>query len=170
MPFSKKMVQLILFGKTIVNLILMPFFLFRLPSFISKLTPIKLNFIPSTCSLFSQDKHANTPLHLACMLGHLDLVRLLTANGARVKVRNLQMWTPLNEAISYGNRELIRVTLHKFEQEVEQIVEDAKPKVIAALKEMDDFRVEVKWDFESWLPFVSRFLPSDLCRIRKKVK
>lgn len=78
------------------------------------------------------------------------------------------MWTPLNEAISFGNRDLIRVTLEKFEKEVEKIVDEAKPKVIDALTEMDDFRVEVKWDFESWIPFVSRFLPSDLCKIRKK--
>lgn len=28
---------------------------------------------------------------------------------------------------------------------------------------------QVKWDFQSWLPLVSRILPSDVCRIHKKV-
>lgn len=115
-----------------------------------------------------KDKHENTALHLACMLGHLEITKLLANNGATVKIRNLQMWTPLNEAISYGNRDLVRVVLKKFEKEVETIVDDAKPKVVEALKELDDFYIEVKWDFESWIPFVSRFLPSDTCKIRKK--
>ena len=37
-----------------------------------------------------------------------------------------------------------------------------------ALKEMFDFYVEIKWDFESWIPLVSRFLPSDVCKLYKK--
>ena len=32
---------------------------------------------------------------------------------------------------------------------------------------MDDFYVEIKWDFESWIPFISRFLPSDVCKLHK---
>jgi len=53
-----------------------------------------------------RDKHGNTPMHLAAMLGHIEIVKLLIENGAFVKARNKQLWTPLNEAISYGNREL----------------------------------------------------------------
>jgi ankyrin repeat protein len=53
-----------------------------------------------------RDKHGNTPMHLAAMLGHIDVIKLLIENGAFVKARNKQLWTPLNEAISYGNREL----------------------------------------------------------------
>ena len=33
---------------------------------------------------------------------------------------------------------------------------------------MMDFYVEIKWDFESWIPLVSRFLPSDVCKLHKK--
>jgi len=36
------------------------------------------------------------------------------------------------------------------------------------LKQMGDFYLQVKWDFQSWLPLVSRILPSDVCRIHKK--
>lgn len=33
---------------------------------------------------------------------------------------------------------------------------------------MGDFYMELKWDFQSWVPLVSRILPSDLCKIHKK--
>ena len=56
--------------------------------------------------LSAKDKHDNTPLHLACMMGNYEITKLLVDAGATVKTRNKQMWTPLNEAISYGNREL----------------------------------------------------------------
>ena len=29
--------------------------------------------------------------------------------------------------------------------------------------------MELKWDFSSWVPLVSRILPSDICKITKKV-
>ena len=63
-----------------------------------------------------RDHHGNTPLHLAAMLGHIELARLLTDRGAVVKARNRQLWTPLNEAIAYGNRELIRTVLVKVRE------------------------------------------------------
>ncbi len=48
------------------------------------------------------------------------------------------------------------------------MVRDAKPKIIRALDDMTDFYVEIKWDFESWIPLVSRLFPSDLCKVYKK--
>ena len=114
-----------------------------------------------------RDLHGNTPLHLAAMLGHVEIARLLLENGAITKCRNKNMWTPLNEAISYGNRELVKMILEKFEKEVENIVNTSKPIIIGALKEMDNFYVEVTWNFESWIPIVSRFLPSDVCKLYK---
>ena len=58
--------------------------------------------------------------------------------------------------------------MKKFEAEIESIVETSKPRINSALKEMFDFYVEIKWDFESWIPLVSRFLPSDICKVYKK--
>ena len=37
-----------------------------------------------------------------------------------------------------------------------------------SLKKLGDFVVDLKWDFNSWLPLVSRILPSDICKISKK--
>ncbi len=37
-----------------------------------------------------KDKFENTPLHLACMLGHLEIAKILIEAGATVKIRNIQ--------------------------------------------------------------------------------
>lgn len=36
---------------------------------------------------------------------HSDCIQLLLAHGAPVRVKNLQGWTPLAEAISFGSRQ-----------------------------------------------------------------
>ena len=40
--------------------------------------------------------------------------------------------------------------------------------MIEGLRQLGDFCLELKWDFSSWVPLVSRILPSDICRISKK--
>lgn len=90
-----------------------------------------------------RDIHGNTPLHLAVMLGHTEAAQILVKHGAVVKCRNKQLWTPLNEAISYGDRNLIRSLLIKFEKEVDQILNESKPNILDALQNMIDFYVEV---------------------------
>ncbi|XP_071116878.1 ankyrin repeat domain-containing protein 13C-like [Haliotis cracherodii] len=121
-----------------------------------------------TYDLSQKDIHGNTALHLAVMLGHKECVHLLLAHGAPVKVKNLQGWTPLAEAISYGNRQTIVSLLRKLKQQSRELLEERRPSLIQALKEIDDFYLELKWDFQSWVPLVSRILPSDICKIRKK--
>lgn len=123
---------------------------------------------PNKCEILNyQDNHGNTALHLAAMLGNLDAVKILIDSGATVKIRNSQMWTPLNEAVSYGDRELIKCILAKYEKEVETLLKETKPRITNALKEMNNFYVEIKWEFESWIPFIGRLLPSDLCKLYK---
>ncbi|KAL3869207.1 hypothetical protein ACJMK2_041917 [Sinanodonta woodiana] len=115
-----------------------------------------------------KDPHGNTPLHLAVMLGRKDIVHLLLAHGAPVKVKNIQGWTPLAEAISYGDRQTIFSLLKKLKQQSREALDDRRPALIQALRNIGDFYLELKWDFQSWVPLVSRILPSDLCRIHKK--
>ena len=47
-------------------------------------------------------------------------------------------------------------------------METRKPEMIESLKKLGDFVVDLKWDFTSWLPLVSRILPSDICKISKR--
>ncbi|KAG1714349.1 Ankyrin repeat domain-containing protein 13C [Nymphon striatum] len=114
-----------------------------------------------------KDTHGNTPLHLAVMLGHKECVQLLLAHGAPVKVKNNSGWTPLAEAVSYGDRQTILSLLRKLKQQSLDAMEQRRPNLISALESIGDFKMELKWDFQSWIPLVSRFLPSDICKIHK---
>ncbi|XP_013408976.1 ankyrin repeat domain-containing protein 13C-B [Lingula anatina] len=115
-----------------------------------------------------RDHHGNTPLHLAVMMGHKECVHLLLAHGAPVKVKNALGWSPLAESVSYGDRQIILILLRKLKQQSREALEERRPALVSALHELGDFYLELKWDFQSWVPLVSRILPSDVCRIWKR--
>ncbi|KAG8222152.1 hypothetical protein J437_LFUL000734 [Ladona fulva] len=128
----------------------------------------KLSALLRTHDVSKKDKHGNSALHLAVMLGRKDCVMLLLAHAAPVKVKNLAGWSPLAEAISYGDRETITSLLRKLKQQSRDQMEGRRPNLVEALRRMGDFYMELKWDFQSWVPFLSRILPSDVCRISKR--
>jgi ankyrin repeat domain-containing protein 13 len=37
-----------------------------------------------------------------------------------------------------------------------------------ALSQINDFYMELKWEFSSWVPLISKILPHDICKIYKK--
>jgi len=115
-----------------------------------------------------KDMHGNTALHLACMLGHQDIITLLLDRGAPIKVKNSLGWSPMAEAISYGDRQIIMTMLKAMKQQSHEMLEKRRPTLIKGLENIDDFYLELKWDFHSWVPLVSRILPSDVCRIHKR--
>ncbi|CAG0888436.1 unnamed protein product [Cyprideis torosa] len=119
-------------------------------------------------SVDSKDKHGNTGLHLAAMLGRKECIDLLLSFNATVKLKNLQGWTALAEARSYGNRETILALLQKLKTQQRKHMEERKPKLLAAMRKIQDFKMEIKWDFHSWIPFVSRYLPCDVAVVRKR--
>lgn len=114
-----------------------------------------------------KDKHGNTALHLAVMLGRKECVQLLLKYDAPVKVKNGLGWTVLAEAVSYGNRPTISSLVRKFRQQSREQMESRRPNLVKALNQIGDFYMELKWDFQSWVPLVSRILPSDICKIYK---
>ncbi|KAJ8306024.1 hypothetical protein KUTeg_016569 [Tegillarca granosa] len=97
-----------------------------------------------------------------------ECIQLLLAHGAPVRIKNLQGWTPLAESISYGDRQTILCLLRKLKTQSRESLEERRPALIQALKDIGDFYLELKWDFHSWVPLVSRILPSDVCKIHKK--
>ncbi|XP_046750473.1 ankyrin repeat domain-containing protein 13C isoform X1 [Diprion similis] len=127
----------------------------------------ELSYLIRTHDIAEKDKQGNTPLHLAVMLGRKECVQLLLAHGAPVKVKNLAGWSPLAEAISYGDRQTISLVVRKLKQQVREQMEERRPNLVEALRQMGDFYMELKWDFQSWVPLVSRILPSDICKIHK---
>ncbi|XP_073213457.1 ankyrin repeat domain-containing protein 13C isoform X3 [Lepidochelys kempii] len=128
----------------------------------------RLSALIRTQGIGQKDSHGNTPLHLAVMLGHKECAHLLLAHNAPVKVKNAQGWSPLAEAISYGDRQMITALLRKLKQQSRESVEEKRPRLLKALKELGDFYLELHWDFQSWVPLLSRILPSDACKIYKQ--
>ncbi|XP_029488139.1 ankyrin repeat domain-containing protein 13C-like isoform X3 [Oncorhynchus nerka] len=63
---------------------------------------------------------------------------------------------------------MITALLRKLKQQSRESVEDKRPKLLNALKELGDFYLELHWDFQSWVPLLSRILPSDVCKIYKQ--
>ncbi|OQR76185.1 ankyrin repeat containing protein-like [Tropilaelaps mercedesae] len=128
----------------------------------------KASELVRTADLSLKDKYGNTALHLAVMLGYREIVNLLLANGAPVQIRNAQGWTPLREAVSRGDRQLIGSLLRKLKQQSRDTMQGRGPDLLNMLSAIGDFYMELKWDFQSWIPLVSRILPSDICRIQKR--
>uniref|UniRef100_A0A9J8C1D5 Ankyrin repeat domain 13C n=1 Tax=Cyprinus carpio carpio TaxID=630221 RepID=A0A9J8C1D5_CYPCA len=123
----------------------------------------RLSSLIRTQNIAQKDVHGNTPLHLAVMMGHKECAHLLLAHNAPVKVKNAQGWSPLAEAISYGDRQMITALLRKLKQQSRESVEDKRPRLLKALKE-----VKQQLSFSSSVPLLSRILPSDACKIYKQ--
>merc|ERR1719334_2200623 len=143
-----------------------PFFKNDLPGLSALLRGIKEK--SNKVDIAGKDIHGNTALHLAVMLGRKECAQLLLAHGAPVKLKNTAGWSPLAEAISYGERQTIASLLRRLKQQAKSEMGNRRPDMIEGLRKLGDFTLELKWDFSSWVPLVSRVLPSDVCKISKR--
>lgn len=115
----------------------------------------------------SLDPRGRTPLHLAITLGHLESVRVLLNHGANANKENQNFWTAVQEAISTGDPEIVQMCLqHRDYQRFTQRSHGV-PGLLQRLIESPDFYVEMKWEFTSWVPLVSRVCPSDTYKVWK---
>uniref|UniRef100_A0A3Q2Z703 Ankyrin repeat domain 13A n=1 Tax=Hippocampus comes TaxID=109280 RepID=A0A3Q2Z703_HIPCM len=113
------------------------------------------------------DPRGRTPLHLAVSLGHLESVRVLLRHGAQVTQENANNWTVLQEAISTGDPEMVQLVLQRRDYLKASTALEGVPELLSKIRESPDFYMEMKWEFTSWIPLVSRVCPSDVCRIWK---
>ncbi|KAM8903419.1 ankyrin repeat domain-containing protein 13B isoform 1-T1 [Spinachia spinachia] len=117
--------------------------------------------------LESLDPRGRTPLHLAVTLGLLDCARVLLQHGADVSKENRNGWTVLQEAVSTRDPELVRLVLRyrDYQRTAKRLA--GIPVLLERLRQAQDFYVEMKWEFTSWVPLVSRICPSDTYRVWK---
>ncbi|XP_059390318.1 ankyrin repeat domain-containing protein 13B-like isoform X2 [Carassius carassius] len=113
------------------------------------------------------DPRGRTPLHLAVTLAHLECASLLVQHGADVSRENRNGWTVLQEAISTRNPEMVRLVLRyrDYQRNTKRLA--GIPCLLERLRQAQDFYVEMKWEFTSWVPLVSRICPSDTYRVWK---
>lgn len=77
----------------------------------------------------------------------LEFVCILLKHNATVNIKNSSGWTPLAEAISFGNRQLIEVILKKLKEQTRKSLSKRKEQLKVALNQLDDFYLELKVSF-----------------------
>uniref|UniRef100_A0A0D9WY96 Ankyrin repeat domain-containing protein n=1 Tax=Leersia perrieri TaxID=77586 RepID=A0A0D9WY96_9ORYZ len=110
-----------------------------------------------------------TPLHLAVRLGDAAAAELLMSAGADWSLQNEQGWSALQEAICAREEALARVIVRHYQPLAWAKWCRRLPRVVAAMRRMRDFYMEITFHFESSvIPFISRIAPSDTYRVWKR--
>lgn len=110
-----------------------------------------------------------TPLHLAVRLGDAVAARSLASAGADVSLQNSAGWNPLQEALCRRSSDIALILLRQHHRSAWAKWRRRLPRVIAALRRMRDFYMEISFHFESSvIPFVGKIAPSDTYRIWKR--
>ncbi|KAL4335643.1 hypothetical protein GQ457_07G028370 [Hibiscus cannabinus] len=110
-----------------------------------------------------------TPLHLAVRLNDSVAARTLAAAGADVSLQNAAGWNPLQEALCRQTSEIALVLLKLHHRSAWCKWRRRLPRVIAVLRRMRDFYMEISFHFESSvIPFVGKIAPSDTYKIWKR--
>jgi len=115
-----------------------------------------------------RDWNGNPALHLAVHFRHKDLVTTLLELGADPTARNGGGFTAVQEAICSGDIDLAEQLSNTFGKNASLEYQDRTPKILEQLQKSPDFECELKWEFKSWVPFLSRILPSDTYKIWKR--
>ncbi|KAG8458051.1 hypothetical protein KFE25_007258 [Diacronema lutheri] len=117
------------------------------------------------------DPRGNTPLLLALKLERVHLVHVLIGAGASALARDREGFSAFQEAVQLPGRAGIdahRATLRALLAETWARTEAKLAALCAQLDAIPDVDLEIHWQFSSWLPLVSRVLPSDVVRVRKR--
>eukprot|EP00106_Octopus_bimaculoides_P021080 XP_014788522.1 PREDICTED: ankyrin repeat domain-containing protein 13D-like [Octopus bimaculoides] len=88
-------------------------------------------------------------------------------HGANANAENAAFWSVLHEATGTGDPELVQLALKYRDFQRYSKRSAGIPDLLQKLKESPDFYVEMKWEFTSWVPLVSRVCPSDVYRVWK---
>lgn len=113
------------------------------------------------------DPHGRTPLLLAVALGFKESVDILLKYSCDASATDKKGWSATQEAVSTGEPEIIsQIIQHREFQRFTQKT-GGIAQILEALEEADDFYVEMKWEFSSWVPLLSRVCPNDSYKIYK---
>ncbi|KAG8080386.1 hypothetical protein GUJ93_ZPchr0007g4505 [Zizania palustris] len=111
----------------------------------------------------------DTALHLAVRLRLASVASALAAAGADPTLQNHAGWTPLQEALCLGCKDIAACLLRAHRLAAWAKLRRRAPALSAGLRRVQDFYLEVDFHFESSVvPLLSRAAPSDTYRIWKR--
>ncbi|KAJ3210156.1 hypothetical protein HDU67_005615 [Dinochytrium kinnereticum] len=111
----------------------------------------------------------HTPLTLAVCLNRKECVKILLEAGASSLSRTADGWTPYQEATSIGDRQVMKeVFMHRRQEIGRWFHKQGKELLTTLSQDVQDFYLEMHWQFQSWIPFVSQICPSDTHKVYKK--
>ncbi|XP_013143847.1 PREDICTED: ankyrin repeat domain-containing protein 13D [Papilio polytes] len=114
-----------------------------------------------------RDPRGRTPLLLAVTLGHIEAVEALINAGADVNCEK-DGWTAVQEATARGDAALLSLVLARRDRQRHAARAAGVPDLLRRLSLAPDFYVEMKWEFTSWVPLVSRYCPFDTYKVYKR--
>ncbi|KAI9124112.1 hypothetical protein K1719_005412 [Acacia pycnantha] len=113
--------------------------------------------------------YRETPLHLAVRLNDAFAARALATAGADVSLQNSAGWNSLQEALCRRNSDIALILLRLHHRSAWAKWRRRLPRLIAVLRRMRDFYMEISFHFESSvIPFVGKIAPSDTYKIWKR--
>ncbi|XP_046839902.1 ankyrin repeat domain-containing protein 13A-like [Xenia sp. Carnegie-2017] len=122
----------------------------------------------NTVDIESLDPCGRTALHFAVTLGRTNCVKTLLDYKANANAVNKQGWNVCQEAVSCGDPEILSFVFKQRDYQRASQRMDGIPELLEDLKAAPDFYIEMKWEFTTWVPFMSRMCPNDTYKIYKK--
>ena len=92
-------------------------------------------------------RNGYSPLTLAIHLSRLDCVPLLLSAGASILVKDESKWSPLDEAVSIGNREVIKHVIRMRKEEIRRWVDSIGSCIIRLVSQVSLFGLISLFDY-----------------------
>ncbi|ODM92235.1 Ankyrin repeat domain-containing protein 13D [Orchesella cincta] len=122
---------------------------------------------PKPEELEKQDPRGRTPLLLAVVLGRTECASALLKHGADAQFEHTSNWTVVHEAVCRGDPELLKTVLEYRDVQKQTQKSDLVPNLLKRLKDAPDFYVEMRWEFTSWVPLLTRICPVNTHKVYK---
>ncbi|EDW33665.1 GL11759 [Drosophila persimilis] len=113
------------------------------------------------------DPRGRTPLMLAVRLANFPCVKCLLAAKCNATYEH-EGWSIVQEAVCTGDVDILTaiIEVRDLQRHVQRVTH--VPKLLQHLLDAPDFYIEMKWEFTSWVPLMSRLCPSDTYKVYKR--